>query len=198
LVDVEGMSSPGGRETDTSGVTDKHGVNEVTDRTGSAVSGSATGSAVVSGSAAGSPAAAGGRHGRARPWRRVRARARLARQRVRAVPGGQTFLKVLIATLGAAVVALGLALVPLPGPGWAIVFFGLAIWAIEFAWAARLLDWVRAKVWAFARMMGRLHWSARVAIGLTTLAALTSIGWLWIKHRYGFETLGQLWEFLSQ
>jgi uncharacterized protein (TIGR02611 family) len=113
------------------------------------------------------------------------------------VPGGQTFFKVVIAALGAAVVALGLVLVPLPGPGWAIVFGGLAIWAIEFAWAARLLNWVRRQVRRFARLMSRFHWTIRAALGLATVALLMSVGWLWIKHRYGFETLSQLWDFLS-
>jgi len=137
------------------------------------------------------------RAARPRLWRRTRARIRLARQRIRAMPGGRTFLRVLVAALGAAVVALGLVLVPLPGPGWAIVFGGLAIWAIEFAWAARLLHWVRQRVRAFARTMGRLHWTIRAGLGLATVAAMASIGWLWIKHRYGFETLSQFWEFLS-
>jgi uncharacterized protein (TIGR02611 family) len=113
------------------------------------------------------------------------------------MPGGRTFLRVFIAALGAAVVALGLVLVPLPGPGWAIVFGGLAIWAIEFAWAARLLNWVRRQVRAFAKVMSRLHWTARGALGLVTLFVVSSIAWLWLKHRYGFDTLGQLWEFLS-
>jgi uncharacterized protein (TIGR02611 family) len=107
-------------------------------------------------------------------------------------------LRVIIAALGGAVVALGLVLVPLPGPGWAIVFGGLAIWAIEFAWAARLLDWVRRQVRAFARLMSRLHWTARTGLGLATLAAITAVGWLWIKYRYGVETAGQFWDFLWQ
>ena len=38
------------------------------------------------------------------------------------------------------VVAVGLALVPLPGPGWAIVFVGLGMLALEFAWAERLME----------------------------------------------------------
>jgi uncharacterized protein (TIGR02611 family) len=113
------------------------------------------------------------------------------------MPGGRTFLRVLVGTLGAAVVALGLVLVPLPGPGWAIVFGGLAIWAIEFAWAARLLDWVRKQVRAFAKAMSKLHWTVRGVLGLATLLGLASIAWLWIKHRYGFDTLGQFWDFLS-
>ncbi len=32
----------------------------------------------------------------------------------------------------------GVRLVPLPGPGWLIVFLGLAILGTEFAWARRL------------------------------------------------------------
>jgi uncharacterized protein (TIGR02611 family) len=94
-------------------------------------------------------------------------------------------------------VALGLVLVPLPGPGWAIVFGGLAIWAIEFAWAARLLDWVRRQVRAFTRMMKKLHWSLRAAFSLAVVAVLLSIAWLWVKHRYGFDTLAQFWEYIT-
>jgi uncharacterized protein (TIGR02611 family) len=106
--------------------------------------------------------------------------------------------RMIIGTLGAAVVALGLVLVPLPGPGWAIVFGGMAIWAIEFAWAARLLHWVRRQVRAFARLMNRLHWTARTALGLATLAAIGALAWFWIKHLYGVETAGQIWDFLWQ
>jgi len=45
---------------------------------------------------------------------------------------------------------LGLALVPLPGPGWLIVFLGLGIMATEFAWAERLLDFGRRTLRASA------------------------------------------------
>jgi uncharacterized protein (TIGR02611 family) len=130
-------------------------------------------------------------------WRRTRARARLARNRVYALPGGRTIFKVGIAVLGGLIVALGLVLVPLPGPGWAIVFGGLAIWAIEFAWAARLLDWVRGRVRAFTQMMKKLHWTLRAAFSVAVIAGLLSITWLWVKHRYGFETLSQFWEYIT-
>ena len=40
----------------------------------------------------------------------------------------------------------GLALVPLPGPGWAVVFVGLGMLALEFEWAeklmVRILNWL--------------------------------------------------------
>ena len=38
------------------------------------------------------------------------------------------------------VVLAGLALVPLPGPGWAIVFVGLGMLALEFKWAENLME----------------------------------------------------------
>jgi uncharacterized protein (TIGR02611 family) len=48
-------------------------------------------------------------------------------------------------SLGAFVILLGLALIPLPGPGWLLVGAGLAIWARDIAWAERLLRYVRRK-----------------------------------------------------
>ena len=141
----------------------------------------------------------GGGSGVARPrrWRRTRSAGRAIRRRVRALPGGRTLFRVIVAVLGLLVVALGLALVPLPGPGWAIVFGGLAIWAIEFAWAAQLLNWVRRQVRAFARRMSRLHWTLRTALGLASWRRWCHCGWLWIKHRYGFETMTQFWQYIT-
>lgn len=48
--------------------------------------------------------------------------------------------------VGLAVVAGGVLLLPLPGPGWLIIFAGLAIWATEFIWAQLVLRWTRRKV----------------------------------------------------
>lgn len=56
-----------------------------------------------------------------------------------------------VAVVGAAVIAGGVLLLPLPGPGWAIIFAGLAILSSEFAWAQRLLHWVKVKVTEYAR-----------------------------------------------
>lgn len=48
--------------------------------------------------------------------------------------------------LGWTVVATGLLMLVLPGPGWAVVFLGLAILGSEFAWAHQLLR--RSREWA--------------------------------------------------
>lgn len=51
--------------------------------------------------------------------------------------------RVAIAVAGGVVVLIGLILIPYPGPGWLIVFAGLAILATEFSWARRVLDKLR-------------------------------------------------------
>ncbi|MGY5047739.1 TIGR02611 family protein [Streptomyces sp. 900105755] len=48
--------------------------------------------------------------------------------------------------IGLAVVAAGIVLLPLPGPGWVIIFAGMAIWATEFVWAQLVLRWTKRKV----------------------------------------------------
>jgi uncharacterized protein (TIGR02611 family) len=47
--------------------------------------------------------------------------------------------------VGLAVVAGGVVLLPLPGPGWLVIFGGFAIWGTEFAWAQRVLFWTKQK-----------------------------------------------------
>ena len=49
-----------------------------------------------------------------------------------------------VAIIGITVILIGIPLIPLFGPGWLIVFTGLAILAREFAWAGRVRDWLRS------------------------------------------------------
>ncbi|KAB1645602.1 TIGR02611 family protein [Pseudoclavibacter sp. CFCC 14310] len=61
-----------------------------------------------------------------------------------------------VACVGGCVLALGIVLLPLPGPGWIVIFFGLGILATEFAWAAKALKPLkRFWVWLSARMERR-------------------------------------------
>ncbi|MFI6723788.1 TIGR02611 family protein [Streptomyces sp. R-74717] len=48
--------------------------------------------------------------------------------------------------VGFAVVVAGVIMLPLPGPGWLVIFGGMAIWATEFVWAQLVLRWTRRKV----------------------------------------------------
>ena len=48
----------------------------------------------------------------------------------------------LIFMIGFAVVIGGIAMLVLPGPGWAAIFLGFAILATEFAFAEKVRDWL--------------------------------------------------------
>ena len=52
--------------------------------------------------------------------------------------------RILIGVVGGTVLALGIALIALPGPAFLVIPAGLAILAIEFAWARRWLRSTRA------------------------------------------------------
>lgn len=86
-----------------------------------------------------------------RPFKRFAERWRAA---IRRRPWLNTLYKVIVTILGAAVVIIGLILVPLPGPGWLIVFIGLTILGTEYHWARRLLGWLRK---VLARFWERWH-----------------------------------------
>jgi uncharacterized protein (TIGR02611 family) len=54
--------------------------------------------------------------------------------------------QVAIFIVGLAVVVAGVIMLPLPGPGWVVIFGGMAIWATEFVWAQLVLRWTKRKV----------------------------------------------------
>jgi uncharacterized protein (TIGR02611 family) len=53
--------------------------------------------------------------------------------------------KPLVLVVGAGIIAVGVALLVLPGPGWAAIFLGFAILASEFVFAKKLRDQFVAK-----------------------------------------------------
>jgi uncharacterized protein (TIGR02611 family) len=59
--------------------------------------------------------------------------------------GYRTVRRVLIAATGAAIVAVGVAMLVLPGPAFIVIPAGLAVLALEFTWARRLLHEARAR-----------------------------------------------------
>ncbi len=50
--------------------------------------------------------------------------------------------KSLVLIIGSSVVIGGIILLPLPGPGWVIIFAGFALLATEFAFAERVQNWL--------------------------------------------------------
>ena len=106
------------------------------------------------------------------------------RDRVRDKPAAEFGYRITVAIIGLAVLAVGILAIPYPGPGWAIVFVGLAILATEFDWARRLLAYTRKrydKVMTWFRHQGR--WVRATGAALTgaivvaTLWLLGAVGW---------------------
>lgn len=79
---------------------------------------------------------------------------------------------------------LGIVAIPYPGPGWLIVFAGLAILASEFAWAKRVLRYARGRYDAWTAWLRRQTLAVRLAVlaatGLIVLATLYLLGALYL------------------
>lgn len=102
-----------------------------------------------------------------------RALARFWRLRERAVRTaiGRMAWKIAVSVVGFVIIVVGIILLPLPGPGWLIIFAGLGVWATEFEWASRLLAWTRVQVRAVTGRMARWpRWVKGVAIALCVAA----------------------------
>lgn len=54
--------------------------------------------------------------------------------------------KPLVLMVGFAIVVAGIAMIALPGPGWAAIFLGFAVLATEFAFAEKVRDWLVAQL----------------------------------------------------
>lgn len=91
--------------------------------------------------------------------------------------------KVLIGTLGGLVVLLGLILVPYPGPGWLIVFAGLAILATEFPFAVKVLDFAKSKYDAWVAWLKRQNIVVKVLVLAFTASVV--IATLWLFNAFG-------------
>ncbi|MER7835726.1 TIGR02611 family protein [Streptomyces sp. NPDC096040] len=81
--------------------------------------------------------------------------------------------------VGLAVVVVGIVLLPLPGPGWVIIFGGMAIWATEFVWAQLVLRWTKRKVTEAAQKAldpkVRRRNITLTTVGLVIVAGLTGV-----------------------
>lgn len=106
--------------------------------------------------------------------------------------------KVLIGIVGGLVVLAGLILIPYPGPGWLIVFSGLAILSTEFEFASRVLTYARGKYEAWVMWLKRQNLFIKIAVlsGTGLIVLLT----LWLLNIFGgivkFLNLSQPYTYL--
>ena len=80
--------------------------------------------------------------------------------------------RVAFAVAGVVVLLVGIVTIPLPGPGWATVFVGLGMLALEFVWAEKLALIVLGGLqWFWERWLDAPAWQR--AIALVALFAVT-------------------------
>ena len=92
--------------------------------------------------------------------------------------------KILIACLGGLVLLAGLIMIPYPGPGWLVLFMGLAILSTEFAWAKGLLGFARQKYDAWKAWLA--NQTVLVQLLFLMLTGLIVVLTIWIFNGYGF------------
>jgi uncharacterized protein (TIGR02611 family) len=95
--------------------------------------------------------------------------------------GLEVAYRVGVAIIGFAIIVAGLALIPLPGPGWLIVFAGLAVLSTEFAWAERLLHYARSQVQGWTEWVIHQPIAVRALIGLVGLALVAGAVTAYVK-----------------
>ena len=117
--------------------------------------------------------------------------------RIRSNPSGHLALKIGVGILGAIVVAVGIVLIPFPGPGWAIVILGLAIWAIEFHWARRLLHFTKKHVQSWTHWVLRQSLPMRALIGTAGFIFISAVVWLSVKLTMGIDLAAEIWNFVT-
>jgi uncharacterized protein (TIGR02611 family) len=106
---------------------------------------------------------------------RVRERRERHRERSRVV-------RAAVVLAGFVVVLVGLAQIPLPGPGLLVVAVGLAVLALEFAWAERLLERTVNRMEQATETVKRASRAQQILLGLLvalTAAAALSAAYAW-------------------
>lgn len=118
------------------------------------------------------------------------------RERVASRPGVELAYRVVVGVVGTVVLIAGVAAIPYPGPGWLIVFAGLAILGTEFYWAQRVLGFLRHRYDAWVRWLRRQPPGVRLlAMSLTGVIVLLT---LWLINALGMVAgwVGLPWEWV--
>ncbi|MGH3913895.1 MAG: TIGR02611 family protein [Pseudonocardiaceae bacterium] len=118
------------------------------------------------------------------------------RKRVASRPGVELVYRVVVGLVGTVVLIAGVLAIPYPGPGWLIVFAGLAILGTEFYWARRVLGFLRHRYDAWVRWLRRQPPGVRLLVmSLTGVIVLLT---LWLINALGLVAgvVGLPWEWV--
>ena len=100
------------------------------------------------------------------------------RRKIRSNQHSHRIYRIVVGVVGLIIVVGGLLMVPFPGPGWLVVFLGLAIWASEFEWAQRLLHRAKGTLKTWTERLRPQPWWVKGLVLLVTIATVAAIFWL--------------------
>lgn len=100
------------------------------------------------------------------------------RARLKANPTTRVLYRSTVGVVGLVVVIIGIIMLPAPGPGWLVVFAGLSIWASEFEWAHRVLQFAKRHVLAWTHWVGQQSLWLRGLVAAACLVGVLLAGYL--------------------
>lgn len=86
--------------------------------------------------------------------------------------------KHLIGAAGFVIVVVGIAAIPLPGPGWMLLYAGIKVLSTQYDWAERWLDPVELR--ALKGAAEAVETTTRVVLSSLFIAGIGAFGVLWI------------------
>jgi len=119
------------------------------------------------------------------------------RDRIKRNAGLNLAYRIGVGTFGGLVLAAGIVMIPYPGPGWLVVFAGLAILATEFSWAERVLRYAKGRYDAWNAWLRRQHTAVRVLAWVLTAAVVLATLWLLDVYELVTTWVGLEWPWLS-
>lgn len=122
----------------------------------------------------------------------IRHRLGRKRDRLRKWPALDVVYRIAVGVVGVALLAVGIVAIPYPGPGWAILFLGLAVLATEFTVFHRLLKYLRGRYDASMAWFRRRHWTVQALGTLSTFGVTAATLWLmgvlgWMTGLVGWD-----------
>ncbi|MGH4016816.1 MAG: TIGR02611 family protein [Pseudonocardiaceae bacterium] len=91
--------------------------------------------------------------------------------------------RIAVGVVGTAVLVAGIIMIPYPGPGWLVVFAGLAILGSEFVWARKLLHAARRRYDQWTAWVR--HQTLGLRLVLLVVTGVAVIITLWLVNAFG-------------
>lgn len=100
---------------------------------------------------------------------------RRCREAIRQRPPVDHAYRIAVAVVGFLILGVGVVLLPLPGPGWLIIFLGLGLLSTEYEWSRRLLAYTKARVGRWSNWVGEQSIVVRAVVGVGCLALVGAV-----------------------